>query len=56
MGMGCVGTRDLGRDRLAQSDRGFRALSTERFPGSSQVVRSVKLTVYGPLIGVGFTF
>ena len=35
---------------------GFRALNTERFPGSSRAVRSVNLTAYGPLIGLSFTF
>jgi hypothetical protein len=35
---------------------GFRALSTARDFGSSRLFRSTQLTVYGPLVGVGFTF
>lgn len=35
---------------------GFRALSSERFPGSSRTVRSATLTAYGPMLGFGITF
>lgn len=55
-GWGASATATWAMTRWLNLTAGFRALSSGRNFDSARMVRSVNLTAYGPVLGVGFTF